>query len=386
MEEMQRQDLDISSEFGNGCPFGIYENRFPASQKRRGPGAAKGAGRPAFGLSTVPAGRRAAGSGLYLGSACSGAAKAGAGPNLPPHPLPPGIAGGVSKCSGAGQAVFPPPVEQFSGIVSAGWFPSSQAVTILRRLRREKQVEYAQLFAGKTDKSQLVATFLAVLELVKGKRIRVEDRGRVSVVVLTEDGRPIHKKKEGACDRKKSGAGSHLICRRGAGGRGQAGSGAGVGKRADPGFGRSAHGGISAAGSGLQILCLENHYQMCSAPRHGNGAPGAKLRRNVPLSQAAMEVLAVVAYNQPVTKSFVEQVRGVDCSRILGSLIVKGLLEERGRLELPGRPLLYGTTPDFLRCLGLRSLEELPPLPPLDGTERESLENQTEEHSSACQE
>ena len=139
--------------------------------------------------------------------------------------------------------------------------------------------------------------------------------------------------------------------------------------------------------SGLQILCLENHYQMCSAPCHGEMVRRVlDLRRNVPLSQAAMEVLAVVAYNQPVTKSFVEQVRGVDCSRILGSLIVKGLLEERGRLELPGRPLLYGTTPDFLRCLGLRSLEELPPLPPLDGTERESLENQTEEHSSACQE
>ena len=141
------------------------------------------------------------------------------------------------------------------------------------------------------------------------------------------------------------------------------------------------------SGSGLQILCLENHYQMCSAPCHGEMVRRVlDLRRNVPLSQAAMEVLAVVAYNQPVTKSFVEQVRGVDCSRILGSLIVKGLLEERGRLELPGRPLLYGTTPDFLRCLGLRSLEELPPLPPLDGTERESLENQTEEHSSACQE
>ena len=71
-------------------------------------------------------------------------------------------------------------------------------MTVLRRLRREKQVEYAQLFAGKTDKSQLVATFLAVLELVKGKRIRVEDRGRVSVVVLTEDGRPIHKEEGGS--------------------------------------------------------------------------------------------------------------------------------------------------------------------------------------------
>ena len=63
-----------------------------------------------------------------------------------------------------------------------------------------------------------------------------------------------------------------------------------------------------------------------------------------------MEVLAVVAYNQPVTKAFVEQVRGVDCSGVIGSLVQKELLEERGRMELPGRPLLYGTTENFLRC------------------------------------
>ena len=86
------------------------------------------------------------------------------------------------------------------------------------------------------------------------------------------------------------------------------------------------------------------------------------LRRNAPLSPAAMEVLAVVAYNQPVTKAFVEQIRGVDCSGVLANLLAKGLVEERGRLELPGRPLLYGTTADFLRCVGLSSLEELPDL------------------------
>ena len=90
------------------------------------------------------------------------------------------------------------------------------------------------------------------------------------------------------------------------------------------------------------------------------------LRRNSPLSQAALEVLAVVAYNQPVTKAFVEQVRGVDCSGVIGSLTLKGLVEEKGRLELPGRPLLYGTTENFLRCFNISSLEELPPLPEND--------------------
>jgi len=87
------------------------------------------------------------------------------------------------------------------------------------------------------------------------------------------------------------------------------------------------------------------------------------MKKNTPLSQAAMEVLAVVAYNQPVTKAFVEQVRGVDCSGVIGSLCQKGLIEEKGRLELPGRPLLYGTTDHFLRCFSIETLDGLPKLP-----------------------
>ena len=87
------------------------------------------------------------------------------------------------------------------------------------------------------------------------------------------------------------------------------------------------------------------------------------MRRRTPLSSAALEVLAVVAYNQPVTKSFIEQVRGVDCSGVVSTLVEKGLIEERGRLELPGKPLLYGTTKNFLRCFGISDLSELPPLP-----------------------
>ena len=115
---------------------------------------------------------------------------------------------------------------------------------------------------------------------------------------------------------------------------------------------------------GVRIVKLEDSYQMCSNPAYAEEVRQAlDLRRNTPLSQAAMEVLAIVAYNQPVTKAFVEQIRGVDCSGVLGSLTAKGLIEERGRLELPGRPLLYGTTSDFLRCLNISSLSELPPLP-----------------------
>lgn len=137
---------------------------------------------------------------------------------------------------------------------------------------------------------------------------------------------------------------------------------------------------------GIRIIKLNKFYQMVSAKKF---APEIRkvmdLRRNTPLSQAALEVLAVVAYNQPVTKAFVEQVRGVDCSGVLGSLTTKGLVEEKGRLELPGRPLLYGTTENFLRCFNLESIENLPPLPESDknaNSEEESEKKQPENNSN----
>ena len=77
-------------------------------------------------------------------------------------------------------------------------------------------------------------------------------------------------------------------------------------------------------------------------------------------------MLAIVAYNKTVTRSFIEQVRGVDCSGPVASLVQKGLIEEKGRLDLPGRPLVYGTTDRFLRCFSLNSLDDLPDLPKTD--------------------
>ncbi|MBQ5968881.1 MAG: SMC-Scp complex subunit ScpB [Clostridia bacterium] len=116
--------------------------------------------------------------------------------------------------------------------------------------------------------------------------------------------------------------------------------------------------------SGLQLLKLGDRYQLCSRAQYGDAVRKVlEIRRNTPLSQAAMEVLAIVAYHEPVTKAFIEQIRGVDCSAVLSSLCQKALIEERGRLELPGRPLIYGTTPNFLRCFSLSSLEELPKPP-----------------------
>ena len=116
--------------------------------------------------------------------------------------------------------------------------------------------------------------------------------------------------------------------------------------------------------SGMKLLRLSNAYQLATKEEYEDYIRRAMdLRRRIPLSAAALEVLAVVAYNQPVTKSFVEQVRGVDCSGVIATLTEKELIEERGRLELPGRPLLYGTTKNFLRCFSISDLSDLPPLP-----------------------
>lgn len=116
--------------------------------------------------------------------------------------------------------------------------------------------------------------------------------------------------------------------------------------------------------SGICLLKLDNKYQICTKKQYADNIRAViEVKKNTPLSQAAFEVLAIIAYNQPVTKSFVEQIRGVDCSGVISNLCQKSLIEEKGRLELPGRPLIYGTTSDFLRCFSLSSLEDLPPVP-----------------------
>lgn len=127
--------------------------------------------------------------------------------------------------------------------------------------------------------------------------------------------------------------------------------------------------------SGLELLRLDNTYQLATRAEYADYIKKMfDIRRRTPLSPAALEVLAVVAYNQPVTKSFIEQVRGVDCSGVVTTLVEKGLIEERGRLELPGKPLLYGTTKNFLRCFGINDLSGLPPLPKNENAEESTAE------------
>ncbi len=116
--------------------------------------------------------------------------------------------------------------------------------------------------------------------------------------------------------------------------------------------------------SALVIIKLNNSYQLATRSEYADYIRSAlETKRSTPLSSAALEVLTIVAYNQPVTKSFIEHVRGVDSSGIVNSLIEKNLLEEAGRLDVPGRPIAYRTTDNFLRCFKLSSLDDLPALP-----------------------
>lgn len=121
---------------------------------------------------------------------------------------------------------------------------------------------------------------------------------------------------------------------------------------------------------GIRLLRLDSSYQLASAPEYAPVIRKAFERRKpARLSQAALEVLAVIAYYQPVTRAYVEQVRGVDSAYTVGLLLDRDLIEECGRLAVPGRPIQYRTTAVFLRTFGLSSLEELPELPALSPEE-----------------
>ena len=122
---------------------------------------------------------------------------------------------------------------------------------------------------------------------------------------------------------------------------------------------------------GIRLLRMEDSYQLCSAPEYADVIRKAfEVRKPAKLSQPALEALTIIAYYQPTTRAYIDQVRGVDSSYTVSLLLERELIEEAGRLAVPGRPIQYRTTKNFLRSFGLSSLEELPELPsttPEDG-------------------
>lgn len=119
---------------------------------------------------------------------------------------------------------------------------------------------------------------------------------------------------------------------------------------------------------GVRLIQVEDTWQMCSATDYADVIRKAfEIRKPAKLSQPALEVLTIIAYYQPSTRAYVDQIRGVDSSYTVGLLLDRKLIEECGRLQVPGRPRLYRTTKNFLRAFHLRSLEDLPELPDFGG-------------------
>ena len=118
---------------------------------------------------------------------------------------------------------------------------------------------------------------------------------------------------------------------------------------------------------GMRLLRLEDSWQLCSAPEYADVIRRAfEIRKPAKLSQPALEGLTIIAYYQPTTRAYVDQIRGVDSSYTVGLLLDRHLIEECGRLQVPGRPRLYRTTKAFLRAFHLNSLEDLPEMPGME--------------------
>ena len=127
---------------------------------------------------------------------------------------------------------------------------------------------------------------------------------------------------------------------------------------------------------GIRLLKMDDSYQLCSAPEYGDQIRKAfEIRKPAKLSQPALEVLTIVAYYQPTTRAYIDQIRGVDSSYTVGLLLERHMIEECGTLQVPGRPRLYRTTKEFLRAFHLSSLEDLPEMPGLENDGQLRLEN-----------
>ncbi len=140
-----------------------------------------------------------------------------------------------------------------------------------------------------------------------------------------------------------------------------------------------------SGGRGIRLIRLENKLQLCSAPEYSQEITRALEQRKPPrLSAAALEVLAIVAYFQPVTRAYIDSVRGVDSAYTVGVLTERGLIEAAGKLEVPGRPTLYRTSEVFLRTMNISDLSELPQLPDM-GTDEGIIALQNKIEALRCE-
>ena len=118
---------------------------------------------------------------------------------------------------------------------------------------------------------------------------------------------------------------------------------------------------------GIRLLKIDDSWQLCSAPDYAETIRKAfEIRKPAKLSQPALEVLTIIAYYQPTTRAYVDQIRGVDSSYTVGLLLERHMIEECGTLQVPGRPRLYRTTKEFLRAFHLNTLEDLPEMPGME--------------------
>ena len=274
---------------------------------------------------------------------------------------------------------MPPPVAAFQGIVGREPYPvSEKAGEIIRRLLRTGVTRFRALFQGNRSRSEVVATFLAVLELCKAHRLRLAGTEEDCTITSTQGEQgdafrghqriPLNfnrmgeeamelKELEAALEGVLFAAGEPVgverLC-----------LGLEVDRATMDAVAQRLMDRYSYERRGIRLVRLDTSYQLCSAPEF---APYIRKtlenRKPARLSQPALEVLAVIAYYQPVTRAYVDQIRGVDSAYTVGLLLERELIEECGRLAVPGRPILYRTTKNFLRSFGLSSLEELPELP-----------------------
>ena len=273
---------------------------------------------------------------------------------------------------------LPPPVSAFQGIVGREPYPvAEKAMEILNRLLHLGVTRFRSLFRGSRSRSEVVATFLAVLELCKAKRLRLagtaedcnrhQHGGRADRRRLPPPQTGQNNREEVCCvELKEMEAALEAVLF-------AAGEPVGVerlclGLETDrptlDAVAQRLMDQYSYERRGIRLLRLDASYQLCSAPEYADYVRKTlESRKPARLSQPALEVLAIIAYYQPVTRAYVDQVRGVDSSYTVGLLLERDLIEESGRLAVPGRPILYRTTKTFLRSFGLSSLEELPELP-----------------------